>query len=123
MRLIDADKLHPDRMTDKGLAISQSQIAEAETVKAVPASRIEAIKEKIKALKKRPNNTANCLSTLDKLESYIEKIEGVKTGPEPVRAYKCDPKKNTACKKTACYERGGFCELTLNPEFAKEDEA
>ena len=50
MRLIDADKLHPDRMTDKGLAISQSQIAEAETVKAVPASRIEAIKEKIKAI-------------------------------------------------------------------------
>ena len=32
MRLIDADKLQPDRMTDKGLAISQSQIANAPTV-------------------------------------------------------------------------------------------
>ena len=32
MRLIDADKLHPDRMTDKGLAISQGQIASARTV-------------------------------------------------------------------------------------------
>lgn len=32
-RLIDADKLQPDRMTDKGLAISQSQIANAPTVK------------------------------------------------------------------------------------------
>lgn len=32
MRLIDADKLYPDRMTKEGLAISQSQIANAETV-------------------------------------------------------------------------------------------
>lgn len=37
MRLIDADKLYPDRMTNKGtLAISQSQIADAPTVQAVP---------------------------------------------------------------------------------------
>lgn len=36
MRLIDADKLHPDRMTNKGnVAISQSQIAKAPTVNAV----------------------------------------------------------------------------------------
>ena len=33
MRLIDADKLHPDCISNKGgLAISQSQIANAETV-------------------------------------------------------------------------------------------
>ena len=32
MRLIDADKLYPDRMTKKGLAISQSQIANAPTI-------------------------------------------------------------------------------------------
>lgn len=32
MRLIDADKLYPDRMTKDGLAISQSQIANAPTV-------------------------------------------------------------------------------------------
>ncbi len=31
MRLIDADKLQPDRMTNKGLAISMSQIANAQT--------------------------------------------------------------------------------------------
>ena len=31
MRLIDADKLQPDRMTNKGLAISTSQIANAPT--------------------------------------------------------------------------------------------
>ena len=39
---------------------------------------------------------------------------------EPVQAYKCDPKKNTECKKTGCFERGGPCELTLNPKYAKE---
>ena len=34
MRLIDADKLQPDRMTNRGtVAISQSQIANAPTVK------------------------------------------------------------------------------------------
>jgi len=32
MRLIDADMLFPDRMTDKGVAISQSQIANAPTM-------------------------------------------------------------------------------------------
>lgn len=40
---------------------------------------------------------------------------------EPVRAYPCDPEKNTDCKKTGCYERGGPCKLTLNPEYAKEE--
>ena len=45
MRLIDADKLHPDRMTNKGtVAISQSQIAKAPTIEAVPLSVIEKIK-------------------------------------------------------------------------------
>ena len=48
MRLIDADKLHPDRMTNKGtVAISQSQIANAKTVEAVPLSVIEKIKAEI----------------------------------------------------------------------------
>ena len=42
MRLIDADKLQPDRMTDKGLAISQSQIANAPTV-----CDIEQIRDKL----------------------------------------------------------------------------
>ena len=44
MRLIDADKLTPDRMTDKGLAISQSQIANTPTVDAIPKSVIEDIR-------------------------------------------------------------------------------
>ena len=32
MRLIDADKLYPDVMTNKGVAISQSQLANAQSV-------------------------------------------------------------------------------------------
>lgn len=37
-RYIDADKLYPDRLTrDGGLAISQNQIAAAETVDVIPA--------------------------------------------------------------------------------------
>lgn len=41
--------------------------------------------------------------------------------PVPIRGYKCDPKKNKECKKTACYAKGGPYSLTLNPEYAKED--
>ena len=43
MRLIDADKLYPDVMTSKGVAISQSQIANAPSVqpKAKPGRWIE----------------------------------------------------------------------------------
>lgn len=41
--------------------------------------------------------------------------------PEPIKGYICDPKKNKECAKTACYEKGGLCCLTLNPEYAKED--
>lgn len=48
MRLIDADKLYPDRMTNKGnVAISQSQIAKAKTVDAIPLSVIDEIKAEI----------------------------------------------------------------------------
>lgn len=43
-RLIDADKLYPDRMTNKGtVAISQSQIAKAPTVQAVPIEELQEI--------------------------------------------------------------------------------
>lgn len=41
MRPIDADKLKVDRMTNKGLAISMSQIANAETLEVIPTSKIE----------------------------------------------------------------------------------
>ena len=54
------------------------------------------------------------------LESWWD-AEYKKPSLEPVRAYQCDPEKNTDCKKTGCYERGGPCKLTLNPEYAKEE--
>ena len=42
MRLIDADKLEPDRFsTNGGLAISQSQIANLPTVEAIPKDQYE----------------------------------------------------------------------------------
>lgn len=31
--------------------------------------------------------------------------------------YSCDPKKNTACKKTQCYINGGACYLTTEKKF------
>lgn len=57
----------------------------------------------------------------DILRGIDREIRKATKGPEPVKAYKCDPKKHTGCKKTACFERGGPCELTLNPEFAREE--
>ena len=42
MRLIDADKLYPDRMTNDGVAISQNQIANAPTVE-VPEYSINCV--------------------------------------------------------------------------------
>ena len=46
MRLIDADRLYPDRKTDKGLAISLDQIANAPTVKEAKAlEQLEQIKQ------------------------------------------------------------------------------
>jgi len=48
MRLIDADKLNPDRMTNKGtVAISQSQIAKAPTIQAVPIDVLDKIRAEI----------------------------------------------------------------------------
>ena len=37
--------------------------------------------------------------------------------------YKCDPEKNTECKKTMCYINGGECYSTLNAQYAKADES
>ena len=54
------------------------------------------------------------------LESFKYWTETVEQEPVPIRGYVCDPKKNKECAKTACYERGGLCCLTLNPEYAKE---
>lgn len=55
------------------------------------------------------------------LESFKYWTETVEQEPVPIRGYICDPKKNKECAKTACYERGGLCCLTLNPEYAKEE--
>ena len=53
MRLIDADKLNPDRMTNKGtVAISQSQIAKTPTIQAVPIEALDKIRAEIEALEK-----------------------------------------------------------------------
>ena len=38
---------------------------------------------------------------------------------EPVKTYLCDPEKNTDCGKTACFEKGGPCEMTTNPAAAR----
>ena len=45
MRLIDADKLYPDSIGRKGLAISQSQIAEAPTVEITEEQAIDKLHE------------------------------------------------------------------------------
>lgn len=35
--------------------------------------------------------------------------------------YKCDPEKNTECKRNFCFMRGGGCRCTANPNAAKLD--
>ena len=47
MRLIDADKIHPDVLSKKGLCITQNQLANAPTIDAVPVSVINDIQEEI----------------------------------------------------------------------------
>ena len=70
MRLIDADKLQPDRMTNRGtVAISQSQIAKAPTV-----CDIDAIRQEIEERRKRRSNRSplidgtylDCLQIIDR---------------------------------------------------------
>lgn len=55
------------------------------------------------------------------LESFKYWTETVEQEQVPIRGYICDPKKNKECAKTACYEKGGLCCLTLNPEYAREN--
>lgn len=66
MRLIDADKLNPDRMTNKGtVAISQSQIAKAPTIQAVPIDVLDKIRAEIEG---------NMESIIGKYDSSIPKF-------------------------------------------------
>lgn len=41
--------------------------------------------------------------------------------------YRCDPDKNTECRKMFCSRHGGFggniCRATTRPEYAERDEA
>ena len=66
MRLIDADKLNPDRMTNKGtVAISQSQIAKAPTIHTVPIEVLDKIRAEIQAM---PTDYCGGYIGLDKQE-------------------------------------------------------
>ena len=73
MRLIDADKLNPDRMTKKGtVAISQSQIAKAPTIQAVPIKVLDKIRAEIKSISPKTypflNSTDNYVKEDDVLQ-------------------------------------------------------
>ena len=73
MRLIDADKLNPDRMTNKGtVAISQSQIAKAPTIQAVPIKVLDKIRAEIKSISPKTypflNSTDNYVKEDDVLQ-------------------------------------------------------
>ena len=35
--------------------------------------------------------------------------------------YRCRPEKNTECRKRACYQHGGKCRCTSNPDCAERD--
>lgn len=66
MRLIDADKLEPDRFTmNEGLAISQSQIAKAPTVDAVP-------REIVRRIIDSPRSKQQMLDILNSISSTYE---------------------------------------------------
>ena len=51
MRLIDADKLHPDVMKiDGSMAISQGQLAHAKTVEAIPKAEVKSFLKKVQKM-------------------------------------------------------------------------
>ena len=79
MRLIDADKLHPDRMTNKGtVAISQSQIAKAPTV-----CDIEQIRQEIEKEKDGYPPSADEYRTINKVLDIIDKKMETMRGATP----------------------------------------
>lgn len=39
--------------------------------------------------------------------------------PQMLGLYRCNPEKNTECRKTACYINGGPCEFTTKEEFGE----
>ena len=54
MRLINADKLYPDTFGKGRLAVSQSQIADAPTVQAVPIEKIKTLINDIEVMRTNP---------------------------------------------------------------------
>ena len=79
MRLIDADKLHPDRITNGTLAISQSQIANAKTVEAVPLSVKEALEKEADSLsqayKEEHEKWKSLMLAIEKIHDAIDNAE------------------------------------------------
>lgn len=84
MRLVDADKLYPDKMTVEGsLAISQGQLAHAKTVKAIPLDRIKKAREEIQQAHEdldgyNPQAVWDYISHVDEiLDKLIAESEGL----------------------------------------------
>ena len=77
MRLINADKLYPDTFGKGRLAVSQSQIADAPTVQAVP---IEEVLKIIEFEEKWLSQTRMSIRDIDiafnAMKSKIKQIEG-----------------------------------------------
>ena len=67
MRLIDADKLYPDTLiANKGVAISQSQLAKAPTIQAIPIEVLDKIKEEIWVSRNTTYDKAEIVNLIDK---------------------------------------------------------
>ena len=68
MRLIDADKLYPDTFGKGRLAVSQSQIADAPTVQAVPIEVLQEIRQEI-------TNLVKAYPFIDHKDAYVKEDE------------------------------------------------
>ena len=68
MRLIDADKLYPDTFGKGRLAVSQSQIADAPTVQAVPIEVLQEIRQKI-------SNLVKTYPFINHMNAYVKEKE------------------------------------------------
>ena len=77
MRLINADKLYPDTFGKGRLAVSQSQIADAPTVQAVPIEEVLKIIEfEEKWLSQTRMSIRDIDIAFDAMKSKIKQIEG-----------------------------------------------
>ena len=82
MRLIDANRLTPDRLTDFGVAVSLHQIDNIPTVKAVPIEKIKTLINDIEVMRTNPaviDNDDVDLFLYDVLFALNRLIEGSDT--------------------------------------------